>query len=858
MSKLPCYYAHGGLNYKNGFATVCPISSDRLHMIDEKVPSQFWNNEKFKNYRKSLDKGIWPKHCHLCKVAEEEGTYSMRSDKEADLSHYDPTSGIVKFTGLKHVELRFSNACNMACLHCSEVYSSQWGSRLKNYIPDQEDWDFKLEQLLKIQHREGPDDKTQIKLKTAEAVEIVEDLNKNFPNIEKVDFAGGEVLYQKQFFPVLRKLAEHPNANNMLVFFHTNFNADFDVVELNNLLKMFGRSKIKISVDSGTNIYSYFRDGSWNKLKSNLQKLQDINDFTTLDAVCTTSIYQILDIENVFLSLLDLDIDALDASIVYTPFYINPALIMRHFAEEGINDIESTRKKVKLLDQQRRSAKDFKKYRSWSEKLQHYNDIDTALTSLDTVEEYIRNHKTKESDWQAFYSYRKKIDILWKQNFNDFFVKYKFTEDNTLMRTDIYKHVPYDKEHKMLPDDIFKDKISFWQEKILNLENNPDDIKQDWLHKDEIEKFEHRISKLRNNPHDEDYLLENYCILDKDNKKIFDDLTDNDKKIDVVVKHHKEEIRKFLVKRESEDKSAFMESYILLNDKVKRLVDNEGSDWYKKFEIMKKHHHEEVDKLLKQREAQNIIDLERKGLHTFIHDGVTIPFNPEWKNILIMLSGGADSACLTYILCKHIEENNLSTKVHIISAIRVWKSRPWAAPISKDVFDWLKNKFPNIIQERHSYFVPPYFEHGNLGNAFDGSPGETIILNEYIDYLCNNYGYEALFNATTLNPPNYKDLRMENRDANHEGTNLLFHPRDKWWKLMPLKKTAKDWIIKQYKDNDLKDLFNTTRSCEGDAYLTTNMIGMDWRWYKENKDIHECGSCFWCREREWAKNENEF
>ena len=98
MSKLPCYYAHGGLNYKNGFATVCPISGARLKMLDGTVPSEFWNNENFKEYRKSLDRGEWPSDCNLCQIAEEvDNTVSMRQDYPADLSTYDPTTGEVSF-----------------------------------------------------------------------------------------------------------------------------------------------------------------------------------------------------------------------------------------------------------------------------------------------------------------------------------------------------------------------------------------------------------------------------------------------------------------------------------------------------------------------------------------------------------------------------------------------------------------------------------------------------------------------------------------------------------------------------------------------------------------------------------------
>jgi len=426
-SKLPCYYAYSGLNYKNGFVTTCPIGPARLQTIDDKLPSEFWNNENFREYRQKLDKGEWPAGCHLCQEAEAEGTRSMRYDYQnrIDLSEYDPNTGIMPFSGLKHVELRFSNSCNMACLHCSEVYSSNWGARLKNYVPDRLDVQHNLIQLLKTQHRTGPDDDTQIRLSKKDALEIANDLVVNFPNIQKIDFAGGEVLYQKQFFAVLEKLAEHPNAENIEIFFHTNFNAKFDVERLNDMLRPFGASTIKISVDSGTNIYSYFRDGDWNVLKDNLEKFKSINSNARLDAVCTTSIYQMLDIKNILTSLLSLNLNTVSMSVVYTPAYINPALAYRIFGKRILADIASAVKAIRKIEKKRLELEGYENHRGWNKKFNKFMDIHVCLRDLDRIKNYILNHKTEEKDKTAFIIYANRMDKLWKQNFNQYFTKYK-------------------------------------------------------------------------------------------------------------------------------------------------------------------------------------------------------------------------------------------------------------------------------------------------------------------------------------------------------------------------------------------------------------------------------------------------
>jgi MoaA/NifB/PqqE/SkfB family radical SAM enzyme len=433
--KIVCYYALGGLNYKNGFVTSCPQQSDQLHLMDQHIlPSEIINSKGFVEHRKELMSGTWSAGCHLCEEVERDSAgKSMRMDYPADESHYDPQSGTISFNGLKHVEVRFSNSCNMACLHCSDVYSSGWMSKLKNYQPDEEDRKYKLLQLTKTMHRKNLDDDLTIGVSIEESERIAEDLNNNFPNIEKVEFSGGEVLYQKQFFPFLKKIAKHPNAKNITISFHTNFNAKFKPEELSKLLEPFGKSNIQISLDAGENIYSYFRTGDWNVLVDNLNRFRNVNNFSHLSVVCTTSAYQIMDIENIFASFLKLDIECIDSSIVYTPRYINPAIMMLKFKEQVLEDIQKTYKMID--DELTRRMTDFARYkrlRSWEDHRKEFRDIRTARKSLQAIEDYVRNTKAEEEHWEAFKIYIRKSDALWSHNFNDFMVKYKFVDGDII------------------------------------------------------------------------------------------------------------------------------------------------------------------------------------------------------------------------------------------------------------------------------------------------------------------------------------------------------------------------------------------------------------------------------------------
>jgi MoaA/NifB/PqqE/SkfB family radical SAM enzyme len=428
----------GGINYKNGVISTCPRQADQLvYQHETYLPSELFNHSNFKRAREKLYNDEFPAGCSTCKEMEDINNKSMRLDfaldkqnnfyrpvmttdgtidysrgdyEEGLMKCYDPLTHETTFEGLRHLEFRFSSACNFACLHCSEVFSSGWTAKLKKYEPDEEDKFLDIRQLLGTEHRHGPNDKNEMGLTTEQSLEICEDLIENFPNLRWIDFAGGELLYQKQFFPTLRKLAEHPNAKNMHISFHTNFNAKFSVEELSAVLEPFGESAIIISVDAGRSFYSYFRyGGKWEQLVKNIKEFKLINNYTYMTVTCTASIYQMLDIYDVMDSFLELDCE-FDASLVQSPKYLDPSLIFLEFEKETNKDLERTEQ---LLQKH-------KQYKS--------------LYWFKYIVDYAKNYKPVYRDYMRWLVYRRKSDMLWNQHFNDYFKNYKINEQNDLIR----------------------------------------------------------------------------------------------------------------------------------------------------------------------------------------------------------------------------------------------------------------------------------------------------------------------------------------------------------------------------------------------------------------------------------------
>jgi len=258
----------------------------------------------------------------------------------------------------------------------------------------------------------------------------------------------------------------------------------------------------------------------------------------------------------------------------------------------------------------------------------------------------------------------------------------------------------------------------------------------------------------------------------------------------------------------------------------------------------------EVNNSLYKNIADNVL------LHTVSH--LSIPIDGKWQRIGVNLSGGADSALLTYLLCSMIQRYNLNTKVDIITYQRCWETRPWQGYISMQVFDKLNDLFPYIIENRYTTYIPPELEHGVIGPVIDGRSGDQIIVGSFNKFAAWEYNLDAVYNATSKNPDDLREDRMANRDKDAEDGQLT----DLWFYsgkvnatfVHPFRFVKKDWIVAQYYIHNILDLYKITRSCEGDINhhdIVKDACG-HFKDYKVGMYIPECKQCWWCEEREWA------
>ncbi len=234
-------------------------------------------------------------------------------------------------------------------------------------------------------------------------------------------------------------------------------------------------------------------------------------------------------------------------------------------------------------------------------------------------------------------------------------------------------------------------------------------------------------------------------------------------------------------------------------------------------------------------------------------DGVLVPFDSKW-DIAISLSGGADSALLSHILC------SLATKkqtIHIINHTRMWKTRPWQEWDARNVYEYLLKKFPELCFVFHKNFIAPEIEYGNIGPSLTDEygkkvSGDNIQQRAFGEYICNKHNIDAYYNAVTRNPRSASFNGMTERDVEptEENQHLYFMKHMDRYAVHPFRFVEKDWIVRQYKRLGIEDLFELTRSCEGEFENIT------YKSYTPGQYVPICGECFWCKEREWAINEN--
>ena len=238
------------------------------------------------------------------------------------------------------------------------------------------------------------------------------------------------------------------------------------------------------------------------------------------------------------------------------------------------------------------------------------------------------------------------------------------------------------------------------------------------------------------------------------------------------------------------------------------------------------------------------------------------------KQVVVSLSGGADSASATYLTLKHFPQ------IEIFPFMCNDVNAPKDADAAREITEYLQKKFPNgklnditikDFNDREAGGWWPKAKDSMLenqelyGNMSITAVAKILQLDKLIPDFMGQFKGPIRLDGMTANPP--KEIRLqfakyakerfpeisysqreleriqgETRRDNKDKPNITYNVYQPWLNV------NKRFVAGVYKEEGLmQDLFPMTRSCVGGANQTKDFTAWCWQ-------------CFWCYEKAWAFN----
>ena len=298
-NKSICTLPWTGFELKpDGGVKNCIISKDILGNINNTNIKDILQSKKNIALKQSMLKDQKPWNCEGCYLQETNRSdlnsissrlyYLKEIGAKIDLNFYDNVNNFA----LKHVDLRWTNSCNQACVYCNKNFSSKWAQELN----------------------------VKVKSNKEARENVKEFVFENIANLKNVYLAGGEPMLIKENYEFLKLLKEkNPNCS-----IRVNTNLSTTRTGIFELLCSFKNVHWIVSIETIENEYEYIRyHGSWKDFIENLdtiRKLKHKISFNMLHFILNyKSIYNCID----FLKTKGFHDNSFIAGPLYTPEYYN-------------------------------------------------------------------------------------------------------------------------------------------------------------------------------------------------------------------------------------------------------------------------------------------------------------------------------------------------------------------------------------------------------------------------------------------------------------------------------------------------------------------------------------------------------
>lgn len=257
--------------------TYCPMPWMHLHVavdgnvqpccigksigkIQKNSLEEIWNGNTMKSIRLKMLNNEQPTECSTCFTREQDLSaeslrmqsiqgYGKYVNPELETQH----DGTVKDMKLRYVDFRFNNLCNFKCRICNPMYSSNIGSEIVNF--------HKID-IINVVNKNGSI--------------LYEELKKQYDNVTRIYFAGGEPIMQREHFQVLKDLIDTDRAKNISLMYSTNGSKLKN--GLGNMFEYwphFKEVEVVFSLDGYGKPIEYWRSGTnWLEVEENIRYIK--------------------------------------------------------------------------------------------------------------------------------------------------------------------------------------------------------------------------------------------------------------------------------------------------------------------------------------------------------------------------------------------------------------------------------------------------------------------------------------------------------------------------------------------------------------------------------------------------------
>jgi len=255
----------------DGVVKNCIISKETIGNIHQNSIEDILQSKKNLEIKAQMLNKEFPNNCAGCYFQEKDRATSFESissrlyyAKELGPHINNNLLDNKNNFDLSHVDLRWTNHCNQACVYCYPEYSSKWATELGKTI------------------KSNKQAKDQVK----------KYVFKNIKKLKNIYLAGGEPMLMNDNKEFLTLMLEH----NPDVHIRVNTNLSSTKTGVFQLLCKFKNVHWTVSIESMDKEYEYIRyHGSWKDFIKNLKHIQTLNH-----KISFNMLYFILNYKSIF------------------------------------------------------------------------------------------------------------------------------------------------------------------------------------------------------------------------------------------------------------------------------------------------------------------------------------------------------------------------------------------------------------------------------------------------------------------------------------------------------------------------------------------------------------------------------